>query len=100
MLLLAIAARGATPERGQLDASPTLFTVMAALNAAGYDADLDSPNNHPIRMAIRQELAKRNIPSLDAIKAFVAKHKLRNQTAELGQYISLALSAGPPPTFA
>jgi hypothetical protein len=98
--MAAIAGHAAPAETGQLDASPTLFTVMAAINAAGYDADLNSPNNHPIRKAIRDELAKRNIPSLEAIKAYLAKHRLRNDTAELGQYISLALSVGPPPTFA
>jgi tetratricopeptide (TPR) repeat protein len=99
-ILAAGAAGHAAPaETGQLDASPALFTVMAAINAAGYDADLDSPNNHPIRQAIRQELAKRNIPSLDAIKSFVAKHHRTNPTAELSQYISFALSVGPPPNF-
>jgi len=72
---------------------------MAAINAAGYDADLDSPNNHPIRKEIRQELAKRNIPSLEALKSFVAKHHRANPTAELSQYISFALSVGPPPNF-
>ena len=72
---------------------------MAAINAAGYDADLASPSNHPLRMAIRQELAKRNIPSLPAIKEFVAKHKRGNETAELAQYISFALSCTGPPNF-
>ena len=61
-------------ETGQLDASPSLFTVMAAINAAGYDADLASPNNHPLRMAIRQELAKRKIPSLPAHQGIRRKH--------------------------
>jgi tetratricopeptide (TPR) repeat protein len=86
-------------EPGQLDASPSLFTVMAAINAAGYDADVASPSNHPIRAAIRQELARRNIPSLPAIKEFVAKHKHGSDTAELAQYISFALSCSGPPTF-
>jgi tetratricopeptide (TPR) repeat protein len=98
--MAAMAGHAAPAETGQLDASPTLFTVMAALNAAGFDADLNSPNNHPIRNAIRDELAKRNIPSLEAIKAYVAKHRLRNGTAEFSQYVSFALTAGPPPTFA
>jgi tetratricopeptide (TPR) repeat protein len=84
---------------GQLDASPTLFTVMAAINAAGYDAGIDSPSNHPLRKAIRDELAKRNIPSLAALKQFYAKHRMRTDTAELGQYISFALSCAGPPTF-
>ena len=30
---------------GQLDANPTLFAVLAAANAAGYDAEIDSPTN-------------------------------------------------------
>lgn len=85
---------------GQLDASPTVFTVMAALNAAGFDAGLNSPDSHPIRGSIRAELAKRNIPSLQAIKDFVAKNHRRTDAEELSQYISFALTAGPPPRFA
>ena len=85
---------------GQLDASPTVFTVMAALNAAGFDAGLNSPDTHPIRASIRAELAKRNIPSLQAIKDFVAKNRRRTDAEELSQYISFALTAGPPPRFA
>ena len=69
-LAIAAAAHAAPAELGQLDASPTLFTVMAALNAAGYDADLAPRNNHPLRNAIRAELAKRNIPSLVRSRSF------------------------------
>ena len=82
-------AQAQTPQLGQLDASPTLFTVMAAINAAGYDADLDSPTNHPLRKAVRDELAKRTIPSLPKLKVFFAKHRAKDDTAELTQYISL-----------
>lgn len=92
--------RAAPAQQEQLDASPTLFTVMAALNMAGYDADLDSPNNSPLRKEVRAELAKRNIPSLGAIKEFVAKHRRSGDTSELSQYISFALTVGPPPDFA
>ena len=97
--LAALVARAAVPE-GQLDASPTLFTVMAAINAAGYDAELASPNNHPLRDAIRAELAKRNIPSLPEIKEFYAAHRRKNDALELGQYISFALAVNGPPEFA
>ena len=99
-LAIAAAAHAAAPDTGQLDASPTLFTVMAAINAVGYDADLASPNNHPIRNAIRQEIAKRNVPSLPALKDFFLRHRQHNDTLELSQYISFALTAGPPPDFA
>jgi tetratricopeptide (TPR) repeat protein len=99
VLAVAWAVRAATPEHGQLDASPTLFTVMAAINAAGFDADADSPNNHPLRTAVRKILAGQNLPSVAAIKLFFAEHHKRDNTAELNQYISFALSVGDPPAF-
>jgi len=97
LLALAAVARAQQPAMGQLDASPTLFTVMAAMNVAGYDADLD--HSHPLRRFLRDELAKRNIPSLPAIKDFVLRHHLSNDTAELSQYVSFGITAGPPPSF-
>ncbi len=103
LLALALSARAAAPApaTGQLDASPTLFTVMAALNSAGFDADVNSANNHPLRGAIRAEIAKKNVPSLVPLKEFFEKHRYRNDpTKELGQYISFALTAGGPPNFA
>src|SRR5438477_11501469 len=72
ILVAGMAARAAAPPAGQLDASPALFTVMAAINAAGYDAEIASPNNHPLRAEIRKELAARNIPSLKALTEFYA----------------------------
>ena len=99
-LAAAFSARAQTGETGQLDASPTLFTVMAAINAAGYNADLSSPNNHPLRAQIRAELAKQDLPSLAAIKNFFEQHRKPSDTEELAQYISFALAAGPPPAFA
>jgi tetratricopeptide (TPR) repeat protein len=100
LLTMALTVPTAIGQEGQLDASPALFTVMAALNAVGYAADLSSPNNHPLRDAIRAELAKRNIPSLPAVKAFFDRHRKNTDTAELSQYISFALTAGGPPNFA
>ena len=54
--MLALRADAAEPQ-GQLDASRALFSVLAAINAAGYDADLASAANHPLRQIIRQEIA-------------------------------------------
>jgi tetratricopeptide (TPR) repeat protein len=97
---VAFAAHAEQQQLGQLDASPTLFTVMAAINAAGYDADVKSPDNHPLRDAIRAELARRKIPSLPDLKQFFKDHRRRTDTEELSQYISFALTAGGPPNFA
>jgi tetratricopeptide (TPR) repeat protein len=88
------AAFAQQPELGQLDASPTLFTVMAAANAAGYDAMIDSPSNSPLRKGVRDSLAKMNIPSLPALKDFFAKHD------DISPYISFALTCEGPPSFA
>jgi len=96
---IVLLARVVPAQQGQLDASPSLFTILAAINSAGYDDGLDSPLNDPLRKAIRAEIAKRDIPSLPAIRAFVAKHHKAYGTEELGQYISFALTAGPPPDF-
>src|SRR5690242_15203577 len=93
------AAHAAPAEMGQLDASPTLFTVLAAINAVGYDADLASPSNVQLRNDIRAEIARRNPPSLGQLRIFFARHRLKNETAELGQYISFALIADGPPEF-
>jgi tetratricopeptide (TPR) repeat protein len=98
-LALACGARAASPEFGQLDASPALFTIMAAINAAGYDAGFESPSNHPLRTEIRNQLASRNIPSLAAIKQFYASHQHGDPTQNLSQYISFGLLCSGPPDF-
>ena len=94
-----MAAHAAEPEQGQLDTSPTLFAVMTAINAAGYDTDADSPNGSPLRAAIRKQLAARQIPCLDALKSFYVEHRRSDPTANLSQYISFALSVDGPPDF-
>ncbi len=73
---------------------------MAAINAAGYDADVASPNNHPLRDAIRAELTRRNIPSLAKIKEFYREHQKKNDLLEARQYVSFALAVDGPPKFA
>jgi tetratricopeptide (TPR) repeat protein len=87
-------------EQGELDASPSLFAVLAAINAAGYDADLDSNANHPLRLAVRKQLAAKRIPCLGELKDFFQRHRQKDWTAELSQYISFALVVDGPPAFA
>lgn len=103
--LLALSLRAAPAEKGQLDASPSLFTVMAALNAAGFDADANAPDSHALRGAIRQYLAGKNLASVQQLKRFVEEHKKtgsdgkRDWNAELRQYVSYALAVDGPPSF-
>jgi len=90
---------GAAEPQGQLDASRTLFSVLAAINAAGYDADLASPANSPLRQIIRREIAAKKLPVVDDLRYFVGKHRRSNPTSDLSQYISFALSVKGAPNF-
>ena len=90
---------GAAEEQGQLDSSPILFTVLAAINAAGYDTDLASQANSPVRAMVRRELATKKLAVLDDLKFFVSKHRKKDPAADLGQYISFALCVKGAPDF-
>ncbi|MGH9631996.1 MAG: tetratricopeptide repeat protein [Bryobacteraceae bacterium] len=81
-----------------MDGNPTLFSVMAALNAAGYDAGLTSPADQPFRSQVRAHLAARTIPVLPELKRFIREHKTED-SGGLGPYISFALSVAGPPAF-
>ena len=95
-----VAAQTAQPVQGQLDASPSIFTVLAAINAAGFNAGIDAPSNHPFRKALRDRLAGQNLASVAALRRFVQEHRKENPAEELSQYISYALVLGGPPDFA
>jgi tetratricopeptide (TPR) repeat protein len=86
--------------QGQLDASPALFTVMAAINAVGYDADLENSSNSPLRGAVRRWVAAKATPgSLAELRRFFLNHRQTDPVAELSQYISFALCVEGPPEF-
>jgi tetratricopeptide (TPR) repeat protein len=86
-------------KQGQLDGSETLFTVLAAINAAGYDANLDSNANSPVRKQVRDILEQKHLDSVDALKKFMESHRQDTPEADLNQYISFALSLDSAPDF-
>jgi hypothetical protein len=80
-----------------LRADERLFTLMAALNAAGYDDENHPAGMHPVRQAVRAELAGQNLPSL------VSDLLPRLQVCRLiheSQCIHWLLQRGGPPDFA
>lgn len=91
-LLAFVAVTPLFGQQSQLDVNQTLFNVMTAINVAGYDAELDSPNNSPLRKQVRAELASRNLATIPELKRFFAAHRKRDWTTELSQYVSFALS--------
>ncbi len=88
------------PTHGQLDSNETLFTVMAAINAAGYDAEIANEANSPVRKAVRDHLKALDLPVMDELRRFVRAHHQTDAGADLSQYISYALVVNGPPNFA
>ena len=99
MVLLGVPAIGRTAESGQLDSSQNLFAMFAALEAAGENPVPDSPSNHPLRTRVRNQLKSMNIQVLKDLKEFFEKHRQPDPGANIGQYVSFALTTGEPPEF-
>ena len=79
-----------------------LFTVVAALNAAGFDVEL-AAQYHPVRQQVRAALADVDRDLLERLQRFYAEHKgAGDDDSEFASYISLALNLTDPPdlTFA
>lgn len=96
------ASSGASqPTENQFGTSVTLFSAMAAINAAGYDTGMDSSLNQQfqVRTQVREELAKKRLSTLPELKEFYRTHLKASPAANLGQYISFALVANGPPNF-
>ncbi len=86
-----------------LDVSETLFSVLTALNACGYDQDIASAA--PLRLSIRGDVNRELENSSNArgalndLCAFYHDHKQPDISRDLAQYVSLALNLGAPPAF-
>jgi len=86
-----------------LDTNETLFTVLTAINACGYDSELNI--SEPLRVQIRAEVAKAT-QTFDQAKEetqvlcqFYRDHVHADPSRTLAQYVSLALFLDAPPTF-
>src|SRR5207302_1815183 len=101
-LFCALAVASAESTESQFGVNQTLFATLAAINAAGYDAGIDSPLNdhYQLRTQIRKILASRQLECLPELRAFYKEHKRPTGAGDLGQYISFAITAGEAPKFA
>jgi hypothetical protein len=86
-----------------LDTSETLFSVLAAINRCGYNAELDVSD--PVRAQIRAEVEKAT-DTFDQAKEeaqllcqFYHEHEQPEPGRTLAQYVSLALRLEAPPGF-
>jgi tetratricopeptide (TPR) repeat protein len=101
-LMLMIAPAGNAQQAGNvtLDSNEQLFSVLAALNASGYDTGMGVDTGTDTREVVRAYLAKTKIPVVAEIRKFYEAHRNADDAgADLGQFISLALLLGPPPDY-
>src|SRR5665213_4077685 len=89
----------APSDQNQLDGNEALFTVLAAINMAGYDDQIDAASTHPFRHQLRTELGTRSLDSIFELKRFFRDHRIADPKAELSRYISYALLINGPPDF-
>ncbi len=83
-----------------LESNEQLFYVLAAVNAAGYDAGMGASGAGDTRQMVREYLQAQNAPVLAELKKFYSDHRVKDDPSrDLGQYISLALLVGPAPNF-
>lgn len=97
--------RVAQVERGgaavTLEVSEPLFQVAAALNACGYDADLNK--SAAVRAEVRADMnaalaaSETARDSRDKLCSYISIHHLNDLGLDVGQYVSLALYLSPPP---
>jgi len=86
-----------------LDTSETLFTVLASINACGYDDQLN--NSDPVRRQVRSEIARTVQSSVEAQQAanllcsYYHDHVQQDPAKNLAQYVSLGLLLNDPPNF-
>jgi Tfp pilus assembly protein PilF len=102
-LLVQVSAGQQQTTQVTLDTNETLFTVLTAINACGYDAELE--NSDPLRGEIRAEVSK-NIAASEDLKnsvntlcQFYQEHQQPDAGRDLAQYVSLALYLNPPPAL-
>jgi len=100
VLLAAGAGHLRAAETLSLESNETLFCVMAAVNAAGYDEGISLPDNSPLRKQLRDYLASRNIAVLPELKQYYRRHMQQNGLQDLSQFTSFAFSVTGPPDFA
>lgn len=95
-----VAAAQQTPKL-TLDNNASLFTVLAGMNACGFNEDLDA--SPALRTQIRNEVAEAAARTQEGQEAlarwcrFYIDHQQNDPSRQLSQYVSLALNLNDPP---
>ena len=82
-----------------VDGSEAMFTVMCALFASGFEADVNATNWSPMRAQLRDRLQHQEGPAVEVLRNFYKQHELADPGAMLSRYIWFGLISGPAPKF-
>jgi tetratricopeptide (TPR) repeat protein len=100
-LLTAVSAVAQPTSKATLETGEPMFAVVTAMNLCGYDQELDA--SVPLRKQVREEAATAVRASQSATEAvdrlcdFYSDHRQPTPSADLAQYVSLALNLQGPP---
>jgi hypothetical protein len=97
------------PQRGEeldpaaekigIDSNINVFSVMCALWAAGYNAQVSTESLPPAWRAIADDMFSLTGPGAEAVRKFYSQHEHLNSAATLSRFISFALVTSGPPDF-
>ncbi len=76
-----------------------LFTVMAAINAAGFSYEIPGKEMSVVRLAVRDELKQAPRELVSRLRVFYTTHSFRRKPMAHSAYTSLALMLSGPPEF-
>jgi hypothetical protein len=82
-----------------VDGSEAMFTVMCALLASGFQADVNATDWSPMRAQLRDRLQHQQGPAVEVLRNFYKQHELADPGAMLSRYIWFGLVSGPAPKF-
>ena len=103
LTLCSVAALAQQTPKVTLDDSESIFSVLASINACGYDQELGASD--PVRLSVREQITAKVNSSADARRElgtmceFYRDHQQSDPSRDLAQYVSLALNVGPAPKF-
>src|SRR5260370_38018499 len=80
-----------------VDGSEAMFTTICALLAAGFEADVNAANWHPLRAQLRERMQHQQGTAVEAVREFYNKHQLDDQGAMHSQYVWLRMGFGHSP---
>src|SRR5579863_5965389 len=89
------------PVQGKISIEPSqqLFATMCAIWASGMNDEINPSTMPPAWANIALQMSNQHGPAAEEVRKYYRDHQTGDRAAMLSRFISLALSAGPPPDF-